>query len=94
MKTQNNGLDDKKITFPVRYDLKVIMMTKEDPNINIKAIEPVLKDLNIEFKKWSHKPSGKGTYTSYSVNVLIKNQDILTQLYKNLSTIPDFKMAL
>jgi len=94
MKIQNNGFDPKKIIFPVRYDLKVIMITIEDPKENIKAIEPVLNELNIDFKKWSHKSSGKGTYTSYSVNVLIKDQNILTKLYEKLSNIPGVKMAL
>ena len=95
MKMQNNGFKkSKKIVFPVRFDLKVIMTTKEDPIENMKAIEPILSELNIEYKDWSHKPSGKGTYTSFSVNVLIKDQDTLTKLYENLGAIPGVKMAL
>lgn len=95
MKMQNNGFQkSKEIVFPVRYDLKVIMTAKEDPNENIKAIEPILSELKIDYKDWSHKPSGKGTYTSFSVNVLIKDQHTLTKLYEKLGLIPGVKMAL
>jgi len=95
MKLQNNGLKKQdKLKFPVKFDLKVIMTTLDDNQENIDALEPVLKKLNISFGKWSHKPSGKGTYTSYTVSVRIISQEILTQLYKDLKTVPGVKMAL
>lgn len=95
MKLQSNGLKkDEKVKFPVKFDLKVIMITQEKDQDNIDLLEPLLKKLNISFGKWSHKPSGKGTYTSYSVSVKITSQEILTQLYNDLKTVPGVKMAL
>lgn len=95
MTLQTNGAKkEQKVKFPVKFDLKVIMTTQEKDQINIDLLEPVLKNLNISFGKWSHKPSGKGTYTSYSVSVRIISQEILTQLYNDLKIIPGFKMAL
>lgn len=95
MKTQNNGsAKQEQIIFPVTFDLKVIMITTKDPNENIKALEPVLTELGIRFSKWTHKPSGKGTYTSYSVNVEVKDQKTLTNLYEKLKLVPGVKMAL
>ena len=95
MKLQHKGLKkEEKVKFPVKFDLKVIMTTQENNQDNIDLLEPVLKKLNISFGKWSHKPSGKGTYTSYSVNVRIISQEILTQVYNDLKVVPGFKMAL
>lgn len=95
MKLQSNGLKkDEKVKFPVKFDLKVIMTTQEKDQDNIDLLEPLLKKLNISFGKWSHKPSGKGTYTSYSVSVKIISQEILTQVYNDLKTVPGVKMAL
>ncbi len=95
MKLQSNGLKkEQKLKFPVKFDLKVIMTTQEKDQLNIDLLEPVLNNLNITFGKWTHKPSGKGTYTSYSVSVRILSQEILTQLYNDLKTVPGVKMAL
>lgn len=95
MKLQSKGLKkEEKIKFPVKFDLKVIMTTQENNQNNIDLLEPVLRSLDISFGQWSHKPSGKGTYTSYSVNVKIISQEILTQLYNDLKVVPGFKMAL
>lgn len=95
MKLPSNGLKkEEKIKFPVKFDLKVIMTSQENNQDNIILLEPVLNKLNISFGKWAHKPSGKGTYTSYSVNIRITSQEIMTQLYEQLKTIPGVKMAL
>lgn len=95
MKLQSKGpKKEEKVKFPVKFDLKVIMTTQENNQDNIDLLEPVLRKLDISFGKWSHKPSGKGTYTSYSVNVRIISQEILTQVYNDLKVVPGFKMAL
>jgi putative lipoic acid-binding regulatory protein len=95
MKINNNGFAKKdKIKFPVDFDLKVIMFTQEDPNISIAELESLLIKLEIPFKNWRHKPSGKGTYTSFTVNVHLKSQALMIQLYQDLRTIPGVKMAI
>ncbi len=95
MKISNNGYDqEEKIKFPVNFDLKVIMMTLLDLTISIAELESVLVKLAIPFKNWRHKPSGKGTYTSFTINVDIDNQELLTKLYKELRSVPNVKMAL
>ncbi|NOR86323.1 MAG: DUF493 family protein [Bacteroidales bacterium] len=95
MKTQNNGFaKEDKIKFPVNFDLKVIMFTQPDPQVSIAELESLLVQLNIPFKNWRHKPSGKGTYTSFTVSVHLETQDLMTKLYANLKTVPGVKMAL
>lgn len=95
MKNLNNGLGKKvKIKFPVRFDLKVIMNTPLKHETNINKLEFILKLEDIAFHNWRHKASGKGNYTSYTVNVYIISQQKLEKLYAELKNIPEVKMAL
>jgi putative lipoic acid-binding regulatory protein len=95
MKITNNGFGkDEQIKFPVSFDLKVIMLTVPDPQNSIAELELLLVQLKIPFKNWRHKPSGKGTYTSFTVRVDIVSQELMTKLYADLKTVPNVKMAL
>lgn len=95
MKIQNNPFGkDQEVKFPVRFDLKVIMNTPADHNDNINKLEFVLNTLDIAFHNWRQKPSGKGTYTSYTVNVYIISHEKLSNLYSDLKSIPEVKMAI
>ena len=95
MKINNNGFaKEEKIKFPVDFDLKVIMYTQEDPSLSIVELESLFVTLKIPFKNWRHKPSGKGTYTSFTVSVHLETQELMSQLYKDLKTVPGVKMAI
>ena len=95
MKIQNNGFaKEDKIKFPVDFDLKVIMYTQPDPQISIAELESLFVQLNIPFRNWRHKPSGKGTYTSFTVSVHLETQELMTKLYNDLRTVPGVKMAI
>lgn len=82
------------IKFPVQFDLKIIMTTPSNHQDNVDSLEAVLRNLSIDFSNWRHKISDKGAYTSYTVNVLIISQSILTQLYTDLKNVPGVKLAL
>jgi len=95
MKIQNNGFGkEDKIEFPVNFDLKVIMLSVDDPSVSIADLELLLIQLKIPFKNWRHKASGKGSYTSFTVNVDIETKILLDKLYLELRTVPGVKMAL
>ncbi|RLD35659.1 MAG: hypothetical protein DRI74_10470 [Bacteroidetes bacterium] len=95
MKIQNNGFGkDDKIIFPVNFDLKVIMHTQPDPQMSIAELESLLVVLKIPFKNWRHKPSAKGTYTSFTVNIDLVSDALMKKLYVDLRTVPGFKMAI
>ncbi len=89
-----NTQQQKEITYPVSFDLKVIMGVKNSQEIQIETIEKVLTSLNIPFKNWRHKQSAKGNFISHTVNVHIANQTLMHNLYTQLKTVPDIKMAL
>ena len=95
MKIQNNGLGkDEKILFPVNFDLKIIMHTQSDPQVSIAELESLLIVLKIPFKNWRHKPSTKGTYTSFTVNIDLISDELMKKLYVDLRTVQGFKMAI
>lgn len=95
MKIQKNGFaKEDKIKFPVDFDLKVIMFTQPNPQTSIAELELLLVQLKIPFKNWRHKPSGKGTYTSFTVSIHLESQELMTKLYSDLRTVPGVKMAL
>ncbi|OYT16071.1 MAG: hypothetical protein B7C24_09760 [Bacteroidetes bacterium 4572_77] len=92
--SQNPFGKDDKIEFPVNFDLKVIMITQPDAQISIAELESVLVALAIPYENWRYKASGKGTYTSFTVNIDVVSQKILSTLYENLRSVPNVKMAL
>ncbi len=90
----NTPQQPKEIQYPVSFDLKVIMGVAHSKDAQIEAIEKVLTGLDIPFKNWRHKQSGKGNFISHTVNVHIDSQSLMHNLYTQLKTIPDIKMAL
>lgn len=86
--------ENKKIIFPVNYDLKIIVQANNRHEDNRAMFEQVFVQLGISFLNWRHKESGKGKYTSYTVHVRILNESIMKNLYEELSKIPGVKMAI
>ncbi|MCH5150849.1 MAG: DUF493 domain-containing protein [Spirochaetales bacterium] len=85
---------DNKLKFPVSYEMRVIMETIENDEINIKAIQTVLEQLRIPHRNWNHRRSSEAKYTSYSVTVMVRNHDTLKNLYTELNKIPGVKHAI
>lgn len=85
---------DNKLKFPVSYEMRVIMDTVEDDNVNIDAIRAVLEELRIPHRDWSHRRSSEAKYTSYSVKVMVRNHETLKDLYAGLNKIPGVKHAI
>ena len=50
---------DNKLKFPVSYEMRVIMETVEDDNVNIDAIRAVLEELRIPHRDWGHRRSSE-----------------------------------
>lgn len=85
---------DSKLKFPVSYELRVIMETQEKDEQNIEAIRMVLEKIRIPHKDWGMRKSGEGTYTSYSVKVMVKDHSTLKLLYQELNSVPGVKHAI
>ena len=98
---ENNGKGDycnlfgnEKVKYPVKFDLKVIMDNNLSEEENQQKIIQVLTQNKIPFSDWSSKMSSKNTYISLTVNVTIKSQKILEDLYNDLREIPEVKYAV
>lgn len=85
---------NEKIKFPVDYDLKIIMLANNRHADNKAMLEQVFVKRGVSFLNWRHKESGKGKYTSYTVHVRITDQKQMEQLYADLRTVPNVKMAI
>ena len=82
------------ISFPVTFNLKIIMDATIPEEQNIKNIEEVLDDLEIPKKSMGKRLSSSGRYMSFTYEVMIREHPILKALYKNLKSLPGIKFAV
>ncbi len=90
-----NDLDkNERISFPVTYELKVIMDNTLPDESNKSNIQSVLEDLEIKHRFSGSRPSSVGTYTSFTYTVTIVDYQQLHSLYDNLRPLPGIKLAI
>lgn len=85
---------NKKIKFPVTYEIKVIVDATIAESTTKSEFEEIVKKLNIPSNGWRKKLSSKGTYISYTSNVVLKNETLMNSLYSDLKGITGLKMAI
>ena len=83
-----------RISFPVSFELKVIMDATIPDKVNTDNIESVLKELDIPFKWLRNRLSSKGRYMSFTYKVTIGEYTVLEGLYQRLKTLPGIKFAV
>ncbi|MFA8298848.1 MAG: DUF493 domain-containing protein [Hyphomicrobiales bacterium] len=94
MKTTMSSFGNKKINFPTSYDLKIIVDSKVEETITRKEFEEIASTLEVPNYGWTSKLSKAGNYTSYTTRVMIKDQEIMDNLYSDLKKITGLKMAI
>lgn len=82
------------VNYPVEFDLKAIIVASIKPEDSMKAIEKIFIHFQVPFSNWRQKASSGGKYISYTVSVVIENQQTLEDVYKRLKTIKGLKFAL
>jgi putative lipoic acid-binding regulatory protein len=82
------------LSFPVTFELKVIMDATIPDKVNTTNIEGLLNKMNIPKKGLRNRLSEKGRYMSYTYEVTIIDHATLKELYKELKTLPGIKMAI
>ncbi len=90
----NGKGQEKKLEFPVRFELKVVMETTQAVEVQQAHIAHLLAKHKIENNFVSSKPSSKGNFVSLTYNVLILSQKQMDNMYTDLKTIPGIKFAL
>ena len=86
--------EKKEIDFPINYDLKVILETEEEIDIQQRNLELVLEDaeVNYDFVKSQH--SSKGNFVSITMNITLNDKNQMGYLYHRLKLLPGIKFAV
>lgn len=82
------------ISFPVTFELKVIIDTALPEEVNKKNLERILTGLAIPFKPMGLRGSKAGNYSSYTYRVTIIDHPLLKALYEQLRDLPGIKFAI
>ena len=85
---------DKKIEFPVTFELKAVMVEEIDKGSNKQKLESVFDRQQVAGKFVSDKISSKGSYISYTYRVTLNSKKQLDQLYDDLKKVEGLKFAL
>ena len=86
-------LNNKKLKFPISFDLKVVMLSDDD-EINKDIIIASLNDLKIPHNGWQVKESSNRTYKRYIDKVTLINHSKMLKMYHTLSKIDKVKVVL
>lgn len=82
------------VEYPINYNLKVVLDTKETTEIQQRNIELILEDVGVEYTFASTKQSSKGSYVSYTIKVRLDNREQMENLYARLKLLPGIKFAV
>ena len=89
-----NLFNRQSVNYPVKFDLKAIILASIKSDDSIAAMEELFKKFEVPFSNWRTKSSSGGKYLSYTVSVDIATHEILEKLYTELKTVPGLKFAL
>lgn len=85
---------NKKINFPIKYDLKVIILSISSEEENKITLKKIFSDLKIPFKYISTNKSKTAKYLSFTYNITVPSQSIFDKLYSSLNKIKGIKAAI
>ena len=83
-----------KLHFPLTFDLKVILETLHPEQQMQAYLRAILSRLEIPNAKWRSKLSAEGKYISITIEIVLKNEELMKELYAELKSVPGIKLAL
>jgi putative lipoic acid-binding regulatory protein len=83
-----------RISFPVNFELKVIMDATIPENENKANIEALLQRLEIKCKYLRKRLSKNGRYMGFTYTVTLEDHKKLKALYDELKALPGLKFAV
>lgn len=83
-----------RISFPVSFELKVIMDATIPESENAGNIDALLKRLGIPAAFQRKRLSRNGRYMSFTYQVEIESHKVLKDLYETMKTLPGMKFAV
>lgn len=91
---QHELLKNKKVKFPVNFNIKIIMFSMTGEETNKEIIDKIMTSFKIKHAHKDKKYSSNGKYISYTVNITLKDKPQMNSLYQKLKEIPEVKYAL
>ncbi len=82
------------IDFPVNFDLKIIVTREEGKDNYTEELEAVLNNIGVSCSNWRDKPSSKGTYISYTVNVNVSSRETFDLMYAKFREVDYIKTVI
>jgi putative lipoic acid-binding regulatory protein len=93
--TNGNKLMEKaKLEFPLKFQLKAVIVATESDKENKMNLESVFNELEVEYSYINNKVSSKRSYVSYNYEVTLLSKTQLEKLYVELKNVRGLKFAL
>lgn len=89
-----SDLDDKQIEFPVTFNLKAVMGGTATDEEHKKRIIAVFDQFKVKNSFQNKKESSKGTYVSYTFEVVLESKVQMEAVYAALKNVDGLKFAL
>ena len=83
-----------RISFPVTFELKVILDATIPDETNTRNIEALLDELSIPNEFIRKRLSSSGRYMSFSYKVSFEDHKSMKDLYEKLKELPGIKFAI
>ncbi|HOG66534.1 MAG TPA: DUF493 family protein [Bacteroidales bacterium] len=88
------GNGHNKLVFPVTFDIKIIIESIHPIEQSNAYLRAIFSQLRIPNSNWRTMHSAEGKYVSFTIQVDLKDNDLMQKLYSELKTIPGIKLAL
>lgn len=85
---------DKKIEFPVTFELKAVMVEDGDHARNKEKLEAEFNKQQLVHQFVAEKVSSKGSYISYTYSITLDSKEQMEKLYEDLKGVEGLKFAL
>lgn len=93
-KNETGNFGDKKIEFPVQYEMKIVVAFEKTIEHIKMAILEICNRMKVTHEFISEKISSKQNYISFTISVLLENQQQMSSFYEELRKLPGLKMAI
>ena len=85
---------NQKIQFPVSFNLKIISIIYDSSQSAYSRFEKILDKHGVKHSGWSSKPSSGGKYSSYRVDVTIRDDETFRKIYADLGALEGVKCVI
>lgn len=86
--------EEKKLIFPLNFDIKVIVVATVPVEESKSSISQVFSDCKVVHSFVNIRTSAKGNYITYTYNIDLESQEQMNAVYDALKNVPGIKFAI